>query len=376
MELPSHDSADCLATVTSANTTEHPPAKTQDEVFIVSNPLAGAKSASRLIQDLASQLQQRGLKTKNLHDLEIISQTVEKSLLDGRLKAVVCAGGDGTAAAVVNRTPPETPLVLLPSGTENLLAKHIGQPFDAAGVCQMLCQGDFVQFDVGRAGDRLFLLMLSAGFDAEVVRQLAESRTGHITHWSWAKPIWNSLRSYQYPEMRIHWQSSREKGKLAQAAEIAAVESKVPLVPEDSPQPKKSETSVVESAKQNFESEAEETVTLARWAFISNLPCYARGIPIVPNADGTDSHLDMCTFDGSSFAGGMRLLIHTVLRRQHRLRNCQQVRTRKLRLEADQPVPYQVDGDPGGWLPVDVEIIPQRMRLIVPSEFAAQINKL
>lgn len=368
-------SADSSPATTPVYVTDDHSASAQKEVFIVSNPLAGPKSVGRTVKELTSRLQQRGFKTQDLHDLDAISPTIQKSLTSGRLQAVVCAGGDGTAAAVVNRTPPETPLVLLPSGTENLLAKHIGQPFDAAGVCEMLCRAECVQFDVGRAGDRLFLLMLSAGFDAEVVRQLAETRTGHITHWSWAKPIWDSLRSYQYPEMRIHWVTPREKGSLAEAADIAAVEAKVPIVSESSSHPHQSDNSIGENDLQEIDEDCEETLTLARWAFISNLPCYARGIPIVPHADGTDSHLDMCTYDVGSFAGGLRLLMHTVLRRQHWLKNCQQIRTRKLRLEADQPVPFQVDGDPGGWLPVDVEIIPQRMRLIVPKPFAMKIKK-
>jgi diacylglycerol kinase family enzyme len=36
-----------------------------------------------------------------------------------------------------------------------------------------------------------------------------------------------------------------------------------------------------------------------------------------------------------------------------------------LRIESDEPVPYQLDGDPGGLLPVDVEVLPERLRLVV-----------
>jgi diacylglycerol kinase family enzyme len=43
-------------------------------------------------------------------------------------------------------------------------------------------------------------------------------------------------------------------------------------------------------------------------------------------------------------------------------------RVRRVRITSDAKVPYQLDGDPGGWLPLDVEVLPKRMTLIVPKE--------
>ena len=39
---------------------------------------------------------------------------------------------------------------------------------------------------------------------------------------------------------------------------------------------------------------------------------------------------------------------------------------RAVRVESDEPVPYQVDGDPGGVTPVELEVAPNQYRLIVP----------
>ena len=41
-------------------------------------------------------------------------------------------------------------------------------------------------------------------------------------------------------------------------------------------------------------------------------------------------------------------------------------RARTVRVEAAEPVPYQVDGDFGGVTPVTVELLRERFRLIVP----------
>jgi diacylglycerol kinase family enzyme len=39
----------------------------------------------------------------------------------------------------------------------------------------------------------------------------------------------------------------------------------------------------------------------------------------------------------------------------------------RLRITAKEPVAYQLDGDPGGVLPLDVEVLPERVTLVVPA---------
>ena len=38
-----------------------------------------------------------------------------------------------------------------------------------------------------------------------------------------------------------------------------------------------------------------------------------------------------------------------------------------IRIESDVDVPYQMDGDPGGVLPVEIEVLPQRVTLVAPA---------
>ena len=37
-------------------------------------------------------------------------------------------------------------------------------------------------------------------------------------------------------------------------------------------------------------------------------------------------------------------------------------------IRADEEVAYQLDGDPGGMLPVEIEVLPGRVTLIVPAD--------
>src|SRR5690606_8990976 len=106
-------------------------------------------------------------------------------------------GGDGTAAEIVNRTPLGTPIAVLPTGTENLLARYLGIGKDVRQIADVIDAGRTAWLDAGRAGSRFFTLMASAGFDADVVDRLHADRSGHIRHSTYIKPIWRAIRNYQ-----------------------------------------------------------------------------------------------------------------------------------------------------------------------------------
>ena len=293
-------------------------------VVLLMNPRAGAKSAEERVTALRQQLESRGLNVLVLKDLEEMKRVADS---DSQLRCVVACGGDGTAAAVVNRTAPDTPIVTFPLGTENVLAKYLQVSGDPETVAEMIIDGKWVQLDVGKAGDRLFLLHVGCGFDADVVRRLHNERTGHIQRLSYAKPIIQSIRKYPYPELMVKYDPR---------------------------------------LKQN---DTHTGLIRCRWAFVVNLPRYAGGLEFVPEAVGTDGLLDICTFRSGSLWSGLWYLGSVLFGRHRQSQDCITVQTTRVRLESSGQVPYQLDGDPGGFLPVDIEIVPARLRLVVPAQW-------
>jgi diacylglycerol kinase family enzyme len=118
-----------------------------------------------------------------------------------------------------------------------------------------------------------------------------------------------------------------------------------------------------------FSDELTETIT-ARWAFVVNLPRYAGGLNFAPLASGCDGLLDVCTFREGSLWHGLRYLSGVVLGQHETMAGFSRVQTRRLRIESDSRVPYQLDGDPGGELPVDITIEPRRLTLLVDTAWA------
>jgi diacylglycerol kinase family enzyme len=186
--------------------------------------------------------------------------------------------------------------------------------------------------DAGLAGNRIFLLMAGCGFDADVVRRMHHGRSGNITHFDYAKPLLASLRHYPFSNLRIDYETGNHSG-------------------------------------------AHEQKTIqARWAFIVNLPRYAGGLKFAPQAVGTDGLLDVCTFQKGNWWHALRYLSGVLTGRHVNWLDCQIVRTRRLQVVADQQssdeIPFQLDGDPGGVLPVDIRVLPGRLRLLVSERWA------
>ena len=174
------------------------------EILISLNPKAGAQSAVSRVDRLVSILRQYGFHVEVLTDLDEVARRANFLHGEGRLRTLVGVGGDGTAAELVNRTVAGVPLTLFPAGNENLLARHLGLDRAPEACCKAIVAGNVAHLDAGKAGERIFLLMAGCGFDGEVVRRVHSCRKGHISKRSYCKPIIESMRNYDYPELRIY----------------------------------------------------------------------------------------------------------------------------------------------------------------------------
>jgi diacylglycerol kinase family enzyme len=295
------------------------------------NPHAGARSRHEHVDAIAASLRAGNFDVRVCTDLQELSSLATESVVDGAIRVVLAVGGDGTAAVVRNHVPLEVPLLAVPMGTENLLGRFLEQETDAASVCDVVENGVVVDLDLARADNRYFLLMISAGFDAEVVRSLHENRRGNIRHGSYLLPMMKSMAGYRYPEMQLQYDTTR---------------------PDD------------------------VGVRRCRWLFGFNLPLYALGLPIAPKAIATDGLLDLCTFERGAVWSVARYLWHIVQRGHHNLTDATMSRTRRFRLEAAEgaTIPYQLDGDYAGSLPVEVEVLPGQLRLLVSPGAARKLK--
>ncbi len=301
-----------------------------DRVAVLVNPHAGPTPAPEMADRLLKLLPRRGFVAEGFTELAAAATWANQCHAEGRLRALVGIGGDGTAAELMNRTAEGVPLTLLPAGNSNLLARHFGLRNDPDFVCRTIAEGVLARFDAGRANGRLFSLMAGCGFDAEVVRRVHQGRRGHLRQTAYFGSALQAIASYPFPEIRVHWEEEHGGGE--------------PLS--------------------------------ARWLFAFNLPCYGGGFRIAPESDGSDGLLDVCAFGRGHLWHTLKLAAAVLLGRHQRLADWTWRRVRRLRLTSDGQVPYQLDGDPAGLLPLDLEVLPGRVTLVVPSGVVVEKRRM
>jgi diacylglycerol kinase family enzyme len=307
-----------------------------DRVAILVNPTAGPIAAQPGADRLAGLLEKRGYKVEVFTDPAAATSQANRWHAEGCLRTLVGVGGDGTAAELVNRSDEGLPLTLFPGGNSNLLARYLQMSKDPEFLCRTIVEGVVARLDAGRANGRIFLLMIGCGFDAEVVNRVHANRTGHISLKNYFGPVSKAIWNYAYPEIQTSWEDG---------------EGTVP---------------VFTPAKMGLSPCGDAAGSLsARWLFVFNLPCYGGGFRIAPQSDGSDGLLDVCGFRSGGF---WRHLAAVVLRRHQRSADWFACRRRRLRITAATEVPYQIDGDPGGRLPLDVEVLPGRLTVVVPKD--------
>lgn len=305
-------------------------------VIVCISPKSGSGQGRERIAGLRAELQRRNLEVVCTSQLEQVQARLAE--LDPRqVRAVVPVGGDGTIRLVAATLPPGTPLVPFPMGTENLLSRHFGYRADPRAAAAAVVDGQCQQFDAGRANGRLFLVMASCGFDAEVARAMHLGRKGHIVRWSYAKPIVRTMRKYRYPPISITVRDGEPPLPSATRSEA----DREAMVPEEEP-------------------------LECRWAFIFNLPCYAGGLRIAPESRGDDGRLNLCALRRGSTWSTLRYLSGVLLGRHHRYRDVVRQAARQWWLSSPARVAYQLDGDYVGRLPLHVECLPGRLTLRLP----------
>jgi diacylglycerol kinase family enzyme len=300
-------------------------------VVVSLNPKAGRGSSARRADRLVELLRGHHFEVHVHTDLAEVAADANRLHAEGRLRALVGIGGDGTAAELANRTNEGVPITLLAAGTANLLAKHLRLSGKPDRLLQTITSGRLLRLDAGRANGRLFLVVLGCGFDADVVQRVHRHRENnprgaHISYLSYLKPIARSIRSYHYPEIKVN--CDPPPGQAAH----------------DQPPP-----------------------ITARWVFVFNLPRYGWGVRLAPRADAGDGLLDLCTFRRGSLLRGVSYAAAAQLGGLHqRLADCVMRQGRGFRITSEQPVEYELDGDPGGTLPLDVAVLPERVTMVVP----------
>ena len=156
--------------------------------FVVLNPAAGQEGRELVREALADHLGPSGIEfevheTRREDDLGKIVRARLRSGFD----LVVAAGGDGTISDVIDGlVGTSSPLGFVPTGTGILVARDLGIPNEIDDAVRVIAGAPRSRkIDAMRIGDRVFVLNVSVGFSAAVIRRTSQGskhRFGRIAY--------------------------------------------------------------------------------------------------------------------------------------------------------------------------------------------------
>ncbi len=149
-----------------------------ETIRIIINPAAGKDEI--VLPIINTSMKEAGIKweasiTHEAGDAIRFAQAAVKEGID----ALAVYGGDGTLMeAISGLIGSDVPLIILPGGSANVMAMELGIPKDLKEACALISQvpRELKTIDVGQFGSRYFLVGVSLGFSADLVKG-ADRRT-------------------------------------------------------------------------------------------------------------------------------------------------------------------------------------------------------
>ena len=261
---------------------------------------------------------------RNAQDLESKAVAAIKS---GR-RLLLALGGDGTFQELVNAAyGADVVLGVLPAGGGNDFAAGLGLPQDPVAAAELILRGETKQVDLVRARTadgrvRLYLGGGGVGIDAEAARHAngmfrrLPGRSRYVASALW---VFCSCRA-------IGVKAEFPRGDLPAMEVIALL------------------------------------------AAVLNTPTYGSGIRLAPDARLDDGWLDAVFVEDLNVFQVAKLLPRLARNGELRTPRVKRMRVRAVKFATDRPCMFHGDGEILGPTPVEIEVMPQAIRVLAPAQ--------
>jgi YegS/Rv2252/BmrU family lipid kinase len=291
-------------------------------IAYILNPKSGASGSEAVGRQFEQYLLGRGfdVKLSLTTSLADACELATDAAVDYDCAMAVVVGGDGTVREVAHGLEgSDRPLLIVPSGTENLLANELGFDERLKTVIKAFEAGCIRSLDLGRTNGRCFTSIVGFGFDGRVVERVSRRRSGHIDYFDYFWPIWRTFWDYKFHPMKV-------------------------------------------------EVDGEKVFDGRGLVFVGNISRYALGLKILANADFGDGLLDVCIYRCACRTHLVKHSVMTILKQHMHCRDVIYRQGSRITVSSDsKDIKTEIDGDPGPALPVEIEVIPHAVNCVVPE---------
>ncbi len=290
-------------------------------IFII-NPKAGKEKTLEIIpfieayfKDKAEEFIIRVTEYKG-HAIEIAREY--SSIEECRIYSV---GGDGTVNEVVNGIAGTQSLLgIIPLGSGNDFIRSITPTYDIKNILVNTINGEGKSIDLARVNDKYFINISSIGFDADVVYNADKFKKIPVIPGSMAyviSIIYTVMRK-RISKVKIHIDDSEMERKLLLAA-------------------------------------------------IANGRFYGGGMLAAPEAKINDGLFDICLVSEANRFQILSLFPKYIKGEHGQLKEVQFLRGKKVKIESNEELSLNIDGEISTSCNIDFEIIENGIRVIIPS---------
>jgi YegS/Rv2252/BmrU family lipid kinase len=230
----------------------------------------------------------------------------------------VAAGGDGTINEVINGLiGTETALAALPIGTVNVWVRELGFPLQPRAAAEAMLKARVERIDLGRAGNRYFLLMASVGFDAAVTATVRAEAKRRLGVFAYVLQVLTIARRWRGTRVQMLVDGKPRRGRMLMVV-------------------------------------------------LGNSQLYGGFVKLTARASLNDGLLDVVVIRGKSLRSVPLRYLAVLTRRYDLDPGIEYHRAHSVRIEGPGALPVQVDGDHIGDTPMLFEAVPGALLALLP----------
>ncbi len=227
---------------------------------------------------------------------------------------IIAVGGDSTVNEVTNGLVEKNAVLgVIPTGATNSLAKTLGIE-NLNQACEILAARKLETIDLGKINEKYFITQAVIGFEANVIKYRAEK--GFIPKIKGIKKCIDELRKFTPVEVTLEF----DKHFIANT---------------------KMFTVIIANSKPSFD--------------------YIKTFKTNPQ----DGILDVLIISELSKKKVLRYLFQIIRGRYENLPQTSIFPTRKITIKTAAPLPFSIDGENFGETPVEIEVVPKKLKVIV-----------
>jgi len=295
--------------------------------LVILNPAAGNRASGAVREALGRHFRDAGIscEVRETARGEGIGIAVRARAREG-WDLVVAAGGDGTVSGTVDGLAGSAiPLGIIPTGTANLLARELNIPLETDAAVSLIARSPASRkIDAMRIGGRVYVLLAGVGISASVAGGTTRANKNRFGLLAYVGAAF--LKMFEFRPRRLEI-SVDGATSTARAVEVAVSNSGI----------------------------------LATMIFPKG-----RGILV------DDGRLDVWILTSKTLLDYPRYLLRVLAGRPATPRILCLSAGNRVSIRSGRPLPVQADGDVIGTTPVEIEVLPRAVNVIVPERAAVE----